>query len=128
MELKSVGHFKEMSHGSWSSLSIREYIYKESYENIDKICSYLESGIAIIVSPELTEDVLAVGKCTGCTSSEYTDGTWVWPGDLAYYVRNYNLALPAEFKEHMKKNDWTIPVIEKTLDNESLVIDGNRLY
>lgn len=38
-----------------------------------------------------------------------TDGTFGGPLVLAYYVENYDVALPAEFEEHMRANGWKVP-------------------
>jgi len=34
---------------------------------------------------------------------------FVWPRTLAYYVEQYDVELPAEFEEHMKRNQWRVP-------------------
>ncbi len=41
-----------------------------------------------------------------------TDGEWLWPGDLAYYVKNYHLQLDREFIKTMKNNNWHISNID----------------
>jgi len=38
-----------------------------------------------------------------------TDGVWVWPGDLPYYVRRSGVEVPAEMLAHMAKRGWTAP-------------------
>jgi len=37
-----------------------------------------------------------------------TDGTWVWPGVLAYYVAMYHLRLPQRFLRFAEDHNWTI--------------------
>ena len=128
MNLRSVGHYKEMPHGAWSNLSIRDYINKENPEDAKKICAYLDAGIPLVVSPGVTEDVFEPGRSTGYTPAEFTDGTWVWPGDLSYYVRNYLLQLPYEFLAHIAHNDWVIPITDNDIDKQHIVVDGIELY
>ena len=31
-----------------------------------------------------------------------TDGIWLWPGDLAYYVKRYHLKLDEDFLQSMR--------------------------
>ena len=37
-----------------------------------------------------------------------TDGVWMWPGDLAYYVKKYHLELDKEFVQGMEDSGWHI--------------------
>lgn len=39
-----------------------------------------------------------------------TDGIWVWPGELPYYVKKYHIQLEPEFIKTMQKNEWTVTV------------------
>jgi hypothetical protein len=50
-----------------------------------------------------------------------TDGVWLWPGALLYYVQEYHLDLPREFIHHAESHQWkidpsTIPVGELNSD------------
>ena len=128
MNLISIGHYKETNHGMGCDISIHEYLQKECPENIEKICAYLESGIPLIVSPGFSEDVINPEHVIPGGNSEFTDGTWIWPGDLSYYVREYLLKLPDFFLDHIAENNWTVPISDKDIDIESLVIDGIKLY
>ena len=42
-------------------------------------------------------------------TTKITDGKWIWPSSLAYYVETYDLGLPADFLEDMANNDWSVP-------------------
>lgn len=52
-----------------------------------------------------------------------TDGTWEWPSDLAYYVREHHVRLPAEFLQHMVSRRWEIPALSEEQVME-LLTDG----
>ena len=58
-----------------------------------------------IVTPGVVEDVIDPPKGNASVPSGYTDGIWLWPGDLVYYVENYNLKLPDDFVGTMRKNN-----------------------
>lgn len=34
-----------------------------------------------------------------------TDGIWIWPGEISYYVKKYNLKLNEEFIQAMRENN-----------------------
>ena len=124
MELKRVGYYKEMPHGNENDHSIFDYIGKENTENIEKIYQYLNSGVVLAACGEVTKDVIHPEKGIAGTPDDMTDGKYIWPGDLAYYVKNYNLKLPDEFISTMKDNDWKVSKTIEDMDFEKIVIDG----
>jgi hypothetical protein len=38
-----------------------------------------------------------------------TDGVWVWPSVIGYFVYKYNLAVPGEFVDRMRQAQWDPP-------------------
>lgn len=72
-------------------------------EDRDKIIEYLASGT-------FKTGYFGRSKCRicGCRngSTELTDGIFYWPQGLAHYVKEHNVALPAEFVEHMRAADF----------------------
>ena len=128
MIVKTVGFYKEMPHGGKSTDSILDNIYKENSSMVDSICCYLEKGIEFIVSPGIVNDVINPERGTAGDTSIYTDGKWIWPGDLSYYVRNYKLKLPDAFIDTMKSNNWKIPIKISNLDFNEIVVDGTKMF
>jgi hypothetical protein len=37
-----------------------------------------------------------------------TDGTWIWPGALLYYVEEYHLQLPSTFLQYAERCQWRV--------------------
>jgi len=109
--LKYVGDFIELGYddhpGAPSLLSARG---KRKPDNKREVVEYLRSAVAFIVSPGRNDDVLDPSKSAG-SSSIATDGVYVWPKTLAYYVDTYDVELPAEFEAHMRRNGWKPPAV-----------------
>ena len=126
MELTSVGFYKEMPHGGDSELSILDFVDKAK-DNIDKIVKYLIDGKALIISTGLVDDVIDSSKGPAGTPTVYTDGKWIWPGDLAYYVKNYHLELPQDFLDYMIEKNWTVDFSLDDMDFDSVMIDGQHV-
>ena len=124
MKLKTVGYYKEMPQGRETDPSIYDYIYNKSLENTNKICRYLEQGVTFIVSPGMVEDVICPGNGTIGSSNACTDGIWLWPETLPYYVRKYALKLPDAFIETMETNNWKISFDLDKEDCSEIEIDG----
>jgi hypothetical protein len=49
-----------------------------------------------------------------------TDGLYVWPMELAYYVQKYHVRLPQHFLERMASLNWKPPT--------TAAIDYKKLY
>ncbi|GHN01654.1 hypothetical protein WSM22_31430 [Cytophagales bacterium WSM2-2] len=61
-------------------------------------------------------------------SQIYTDGNWVWPNYLIYFLNKYqNLKIDADFIAHMVKNDFTIDEFDMTNIQKEYVKLG-RIY
>lgn len=122
MKLKTIGIFKEMLHGSECDPSIFEFIQPNASEGEDKIINYLRSGIVIVACGGIVTDVInPENGLAGCPELK-TDGIWVWPGDLEYYVKHYHLKLDEEFVKTMCKNNWRVcNMINIDYDNLEIV-------
>lgn len=82
-------------------------------EDEEKIISYLESGYSFIATMTLYRDYLDISQSSDhlhiVPAGYSTDGTWVWPDSLTYYVKNHHLRIPRVFKDQMIANQWMIP-------------------
>lgn len=123
MIFKRVGFYKEMEHGKETDDSILEHINKESDDFVSNICNYLESGVVFIVSPGTVTDVINEDNGAIATPSIYTDGKWVWPEDLSYYVKNYKLRIPKEFVDDMVNNNWEVNISIDDVDFDDIKIE-----
>jgi hypothetical protein len=113
-----VGDWREES-GNPDAPSIREAVRDQPHPDEPRILSYIRAGYRTIagagcfhmtdpVNPELVAPF---------ASTLHTDGTYVWPGNLGYFVEKYHVELPAEFIAHMRANNWVAPAIpEADLD------------
>lgn len=128
MNIIRQGYFSEMPHGNESDPSIKDYIGKADPELIDKIVNYLENGVGIIICAGSVDDVINPEKGSAGIPSVLTDGIWFWPGDLAYYVKNYKVALADDFITTMKQNGWKNPVTYEDLDFDNLSVDGEFIF
>lgn len=125
MNLLRVGFYKEMPHGMAGDPSIFENInVKQSKSELEKISSYLYEGVPLIICTGLVEDVINPEKGSAGVPSFLTDGVWVWPGDLAYYVKQYMLKLPESFLSHIKDNNYKVPIVEDELELDNVKIEG----
>lgn len=128
MNIIRQGYFREMPHGDEADPSIKDFVGKADSRLIDKIVNYLENGVGIIICAGSVDDVINPEKGSAGVPSVLTDGTWFWPGDLAYYVKNYKVALADDFVTTMEQNDWKNPVTYDELDFDNLALDGELIF
>ncbi len=75
----------------------------------EHIIAYLEAGKQAFYVPGSSVDLLSDSNTEIANAHVYTDGQWVWTGDVVYYVKKYHIALPQEFVAAMKINNWQCP-------------------
>jgi len=108
IELQRTGFFREMPHGEPTAPSLADARNAAPSPHEDRIAAYLDAGHVCSAAPGLTHDVFDTSKRIG-PPHHLTDGRFVWPGDLAHYVRTYHVRLEGRFVEHMLANGWTVP-------------------
>ena len=107
-KVKLIGLFREFTLDPKDS-SLKDNVSEKPQTNEERIVSYLKSGKLLVASPGVVTDVLSHSNEIIGSSHVYTDGSWAWYSNLAYYVEKYHLVLPKEFISHMAANFWRIP-------------------
>lgn len=105
IEMKTIGFIKQYDEHK-EAKELQEYLI-DNYENVNKdvIISYLEKGVPAIdwmtwLFDEDGVEEISIGP-HGCT----TDGIWVWPSYLEYYLKKYsNFKLDQEFVDYVIQN------------------------
>ncbi|WP_282205350.1 hypothetical protein [Kitasatospora fiedleri] len=64
-----------------------------------------------MASPGWVDDLLNDQARNICQCANLTDGSWMWPSELAYYVETYHVELPADFLDHMASHGWITPEV-----------------
>ena len=121
MKLKRQGFYREMPHGDKDDPSILQFIREEGESDEDKIYQYLSAGIIVVTCGGVVKDIINSNNGTAGCPDMLTDGIWLWPGDLAYYVKKYHLKLDEDFIKSMSNNGWHIKNIP-SIDYDNLEI------
>jgi hypothetical protein len=108
IELVRTGFFREMRHGAPGDPSLAEARSTTASPHEDRIAAYLDAGHVYIATAGPSRDVFAPETLIG-PPHYLTDGRFVWPGDLAHYVRSYHVRLEGALLEHMMANGWAVP-------------------
>ena len=113
MQPTRVGFFRELRHGDPQGPSLRETQGALSAEKCEAAAHYLEVAPTLAATPGYVGDVLDPSNTMIGSPDLKTDGDWMWPADLAYYVRRYQVALPESFLLHMQSMNWDPPALSR---------------
>src|SRR3954452_5620976 len=103
--MRKAGWFRELDYDDASSGSVLDAPRNVAPPDRERIVEYLTGAHVIVVVPRVLRDALDESRrITDCGIA--TDGTWIWPLELAYYVANHGVAVPPAFVEHMAANGW----------------------
>lgn len=105
-----VGFFREL-HREPGLPSIREAVHPTRHPDEARIVAYLKSGICLAACGGVQRDVLEPSSGRYTSPDMMTDGVWLWPGELPYYVAAHGVELPAEFVAHMRASGWAVPAV-----------------
>ena len=73
--------------------------------------SYLEKGTILVASPGVRRSIIEAREIAGSTSIR-TDGLWIWPDTLPYYLRKARPALPTDFRERARSYNYVPPAVD----------------
>ncbi len=115
--LRPLGFFRELKHGDPDGPWFHEMRDGYGDGNRSAPVRYLTNGALLAASGTPACDEFDPSHPLIGPLYVLTDGTWIWPSDLPYYVDRYGVALPEEFLVHAGRQQWTPP----QLSHEDLV-------
>ncbi|MFE0351279.1 hypothetical protein [Streptomyces griseoluteus] len=112
--IKRAGFYREIGGQATTAddaPSLRDAVRDGGPWDEHRVLAYLESALEIYSTMGAERDVLTGEEWIVGSGSLMTDGTWLWPVDLMHYVRRHHAALPQEFLDHIRANNYTVPVV-----------------
>lgn len=98
---KMVGFFLEESTVEEDRLTVSRLMNGLDIDLVQPILKFLEAGSEDAAAAGSFYDVMMDPPQQIAPLIALTDGTWVWPNYLAYYVRQYRVSLPQEFVNYV---------------------------
>jgi len=78
----------------------------------DRVLSYLDEGVPLLITPALTEDVVDRARGEVVPTVFRTDGRWIWADAVAYYLREHLLAPDPDLLDEIRGNAYTLPEVD----------------
>lgn len=76
-----------------------------------RVLAYLNAGPVILFASALSEDAYFPQNPPAVPMKFSTDGTWIWPGAVAYYLEKYGMPPEREFLDHIRGRDYQPPEV-----------------
>lgn len=83
----------------------------EPPDDEERVVGYLRAGEEIFSAMGVVADLLGSSERVLGGDSIFTDGAWVWRGDLWFYVSRHHLRLPGEFLDSVRASGYRPPAV-----------------
>ncbi|MER6385792.1 hypothetical protein [Streptomyces sp. NPDC001250] len=113
-ELKVLGFYSELWPSSPEATgSNRSFVAGAPQPDESEIAAYLRSGQMLFASMGVVDDLLGSGENIVGGASLFTDGEWVWRGDLWFYVSRHHAVLPDDFRAKAESLGYVVPYVDQ---------------
>ena len=109
--IEQAGFYRELggADDGAAAPSLRDAARSTGERDEERLLAYLEASHEIYTVMGAERDVIADDVWITGAGSLITDGTYVWPTELAYYVRRHHVALLPEFAAHIRARNYVSP-------------------
>lgn len=82
-------------------------------EEREGLLRYLEHAPIVLAARGYDADVLAPDRRAEVPMTYHTDGAWVWPGAVAYYLRVHGVAPEAGLVDSAREHGFAVPEVDE---------------
>jgi nicrotizing toxin Mtb-like protein len=75
------------------------------------VINYLYGGEILLRASSASPDEVDPQRQPEVPKQFHTDGTWVWPLAMAYYLEEHDIAPPRDFLDHIRRNSYQPPEV-----------------
>ncbi|MFJ2113242.1 MULTISPECIES: hypothetical protein [unclassified Streptomyces] len=113
MMIKRIGFYREFNpqNPDDSAPSIHDDVQSHALHDESQTLEYMSSSVEIYSTMGADRDVISDDEWIPGAGSLVTDGTWLWPVELEYYVRRYHVELPGDFLTDVRSSNYSAPTV-----------------
>jgi hypothetical protein len=86
-----------------------ELVRSEDPALTQRVLGFLGGGGTVLRSPGLTEDLVDPSLPPRVPLGYASDGEWIWPLEMAYYLDRHAILPDKEFLDHMRERGFEAP-------------------
>jgi hypothetical protein len=110
--MRRDGFFSEIAGASQGAASVIEAVGVIEADRA-LVAHYLADGYPVLHVPDAVVDPLLPDRVAG-SSTVLTDGVWVWPHALAYFVRAHGVEVAPDLVSRAREHGWSVPELSPT--------------
>lgn len=80
-----------------------------------RVLAYLNAGAMVLFARSYEKDAFFPDNPPAVPLTFETDGTWIWPGAVRYYLEKYGLPPETDFLAHIRANNFTLPEVSQEM-------------
>lgn len=77
------------------------------------LAQYLEQAPVVLAARSYDTDRLDPQQSAAVPMTFHTDGSWVWPGAVAYYLRAHGVTPEPGLVEHVRSSGFRLPAVDE---------------
>jgi len=82
-------------------------------DEVDQLLDYLESAPVALTTQAMDSDRLATENPEAIPISFHTDGTWIWPVAVHFYLARYGVPPETELVQHIRAVGFSTPHVDE---------------
>jgi hypothetical protein len=87
---------------------------------VEAVTDYLTKAAMVLAARSLDEDLLDPARPAKVPLTYLTDGTWIWPGGVGYYLRTHGVPPEPELVEHIRGRSFQPPEVDDYTRDEAV--------
>jgi hypothetical protein len=79
---------------------------------IERVLAYLEQAPLALAARGFDTDAVDASRGAAVPMTFQTDGEWIWPGAVAYYLRTHGIPPEPDLLAHMRARGFALPEVD----------------
>ncbi|MGP4017141.1 hypothetical protein [Saccharopolyspora sp. 5N708] len=88
----------------------------------DQVIDYLEQAPIVLAARSFDTDRLDPNRNPAVPMTFHTDGSWIWPGAVGYYLRQHGVAPEAELVAHIRSRSFLVPDVDEPRREQAVAV------
>ena len=80
---------------------------------VGKVLDYLEAAPVVMTAQGMDSDRLAHDNPESIPLAFHTDGTWIWPAAVIFYLARYGVPPEPDLVQHIRANNFHVPEVDE---------------
>lgn len=87
-----------------------------------QVVDYLEKAPIVLAARSYDTDRLDPDRSPSVPMTFHTDGSWVWPGAVGYYLREHGVAPDPDLVAHIRRQGFRVPEVSEPVREQAVAL------